>query len=195
MARTKSTSTSTGLAERPPGTGSGQDPLADAGQQAGESIGQIAERATNLGYTRADTGREQVAHSLTTLASGIRRASSDIAGEQPALANVTETAAEQTDRIARYLQQTDAREIVHNVEDLARRQPLLFLGGAFVLGLAASRLLKAASGGSQGDGNGQRPAYRSGYGTGYSTSTGSDYRATGPGASSDLSGATSREGI
>ena len=195
MARTKSTSTSTTLAERPTGTGSDQDPLADAGQQASESIGQIAERATNIGYTRADTGREQVADGLTTLASSIRRASSDIEGEQPALANVTETAAEQTDRIARYLQQTDAREIVHNVEDLARRQPLLFLGGAFVLGLAASRLLKAASGGSQTDGGGQRPAYRSGYGTSYGTSTGSDYRATGPGANSDLSGASSREGI
>jgi hypothetical protein len=191
MARTKSTSTSTTLAERP----GGQDPLADAGQQAGESIGQIAERATNIGYTRADTGREQVAEGLTTLASSIRRASSDIQGEQPALANVTDTAAEQTDRIARYLQQTDAREMVRNVEDLARKQPLLFLGGAFILGLAASRLLKAATGGSQTDGGGQRPAYRSGYGTSYSTPSGGDYRATGPGATNELTGASPREGI
>ena len=190
MARTNSTSTSTTLAERP----GEQDPLADAGQQAGESIGQIAERATNIGYTRADTGREQVAEGLTTLASSIRRASSDIQAEQPALANVTDTAAEQTDRVARYLQQTDAREMVRNVEDLARKQPLLFLGGAFILGLAASRLLKAASGGSQTDAGGQRPAYRSGYGSSYSTESGSDYRATGLEASSELPGASPREG-
>jgi hypothetical protein len=189
MARTSSTSTSTGLAEPQV---SGADPLAEAGAQAGESIGQIAERAADLGYSRADTSKEQVAEGLTSLASTIRRASSDLETEQPAVANVTQTAAEQTERIARYLQDTDAREIVSNVEDFARRQPLLFLGGAFVLGLAASRLLKAATGGSESGAT--RPAYRSGYRSSYDLGAGSDFRATGPGAGERV-GAATREGV
>jgi hypothetical protein len=193
MARTSSTSTLTSTSTSPAEPqSSGDDPLGEAGAQAGESIGQIAERAADLGYTRADTGREKVADGLTSLASTIRRASSDLQIDQPAVSNVAQTAAEQTERIARYLQETDAREIVSNVEGLARRQPLLFLGGAFVLGLAASRLLKAATGGSAtGD---TRPAYRSGYRSGYDLGAADDYRATGPGAAERI-GAATREGI
>ena len=54
------------------------------------------------------------------------------------------------------------------VEEAARRQPLLFLGGAFVAGVATARFLKAA-----GQGNGRQSGPKSqSYG----------YRATGPGS-------------
>jgi hypothetical protein len=43
------------------------------------------------------------------------------------------------------MERTDARQIIGNVEDAARRQPLLFLGGAFALGLVAARVLKAGT--------------------------------------------------
>ena len=66
--------------------------------------------------------------------------------QQPAIANVADTVAEQTERFANYLRETDAREMLRNVEDAARKQPLLFLGGAFVIGLATARFLKAAGG-------------------------------------------------
>ena len=54
------------------------------------------------------------------------------------------------------------------MEDAARRQPLLFLGGAFVLGVATARFFKAA-----GQGNAQQGPMKS---SPYA------YRATGPGA-------------
>lgn len=186
----KTTPSSTALAEQPSTTRrttTSQDPMADAGQQAGESIGHLTERATDLGFKQADTRREQVAHGLEELAGGIRRVSSEMESEQPAVATVAQTAAEQTDRIARYLQETDARELIHNVENVARRQPLLFLGGAFLLGLAASRVLKAGTGGS----GGQR---QSSYDSGYGAEMGADYRATGPGRRTTAGTATS-EGI
>jgi len=63
--------------------------------------------------------------------------------DQPTISNFADTAAEQADRLAAYLRETDARQMLNAVEDAARRQPLLFLGGAFVLGVAAARLLKA----------------------------------------------------
>jgi hypothetical protein len=168
---TSSTTPSTGLAD-PIGIGetSPRDPLSEAGQEATESIGQLTERATDLGYRQADTRREQVAHGLEELAGGIRRVSSDLEVQQPAVATIAQTAAEQTDRIARYLQETDARQLVSNVEDLARRQPLLFLGGAFLLGMAASRLIKAGTG-TDVSGSSYVPAYRASGG----------YQATGPG--------------
>jgi hypothetical protein len=132
-------------------TGAGQEqpsPLAEAGQHVGDSVGHLAERATGIGLMQADRGREAAADGVSKVADTIRRVSLDMQTEQPAIANAAETAADQAERIADYLRTTDAREILGSVENAARRQPLLFLGGAFVLGVAASRLFKAASGGS-----------------------------------------------
>jgi hypothetical protein len=130
-------------------SGEGQHPLAEAGQRTGEGVGRIAERATELGYRQADRGREQTAEGLDHLAGSIRRVSIDMEGERPAIANLATTAADQTEQFARYLHETDARQLIATVEDAARRQPLLFLGGAFLLGVAASRFLKAASGSTE----------------------------------------------
>jgi hypothetical protein len=139
-------------------------PLAEAGQEAGESLGHVAQRAGNMGFQQADQAKQQAAQGLNQLASTVRRVSTDMQEDQPMIANVANTAADQTERIASFLRDTDAREIVRTVEDVARRQPLLFVGGGFLLGLAASRFLKAAGGGNQGT-----YGYGQGYGRGYGT--------------------------
>lgn len=125
-----------------------EHPLAQAGQEAGETAGHLAERAAGVGFQQADRAREQTAQGLNKLADSVRRLSTDMESEQPAIADLASTAAEQAERVAGYLRQTDARQLVHSIEDVARRQPLLFVGGAFVLGIAASRFVKAAGGGS-----------------------------------------------
>src|SRR3990170_3063264 len=157
------------------------NPLAEAGQQAGESVGHLAERAADIGLQQADRGKEQAAMGISHVADSIRRVSMDMQGEQPQIASVAETAADQAERIATYLQQTDAREIISKVEDVARRQPLIFLGGAFLLGVAASRFIKAASGASTQASTG----YQSGKAGGYRSTTDS-WQAAGPGGRNGL---------
>ena len=154
------------------GMNTGQHPLAEAGQEATQSVGMLAERATGLGFQQADKARTQAADGLEQVTESIRRVSMDLETEQPQIANVVTTAADQAERVAEYLRTTDARQILHTVEDVARKQPLIFLGGAFVLGLAASRLLKAA-GGQSSQGMSQSTS-------GQQWSAG--YEATGPGA-------------
>lgn len=138
-------------------------PLAEAGQQVGESVGHLAERATGIGIKQADRGREVAADGVSKVADTIRRVSLDMQTDQPSIASAAGTAADQAERVADYLRTTDVREILSTVENAARRQPLLFLGGAFALGVAASRIFKAAGGGSntQDQGMSQR-----GYGSG-----------------------------
>ena len=126
-------------------------PLVDAGQEAAASAGQLASRAADMGIQQADRGRQHAADGIEALGETIRRITSDLQVEQPAIANVADTAAEQTERVATYLREHDTREILKNIEDLARRQPVLFLGGAFVLGVAASRFIKAAGGGQSNE--------------------------------------------
>jgi hypothetical protein len=150
-----------------------QHPLNEAGQQVGESAGQIASRAKEIGFQRADRGRELTAEGLGKLAQTIHRISGEME-EQPGIANLATTVAEQTDRAANYLRTTDAREIVANVEDLARRSPALFLAGAFVLGAVASRFVKAAGGADPASGTDRR--------LGHVTHNSGGFSATGPGS-------------
>jgi hypothetical protein len=124
-------------------------PLNEAGREATESIGQIAGRAADVGLQRADQGKDQAAQTITRLAGSMRQISTDLEGDQPAIAGVARTAAEQAERLATYVERTDTRQIIGSVEDAARRQPLLFLGGAFALGVVAARLLKAGTGTDQ----------------------------------------------
>jgi hypothetical protein len=130
------------------------DPLTDAGRVAGERAGELKDRATDVGFQQADKVTDQAAEGITQVADSIRRVSLDMQTDQPTISNLADTAAEQADRFAAYLRETDARQMLNSVEDMARRQPLLFLGGAFVVGVAAARLLKA--GGPQSQATGYR---------------------------------------
>jgi hypothetical protein len=153
---TRATSSST--VEESVGTADQQNPLAAAGREVTDDAGHLAERAANIGIERADQGRQQVAESVDRVAGSIRRVSTELQTEEPAVANAAMTAAEQGERLARYLRDTDARQLLHTVEDVARRQPILFIGGAFLIGLAASRFMRAAAVGSGASENG-RGAY------------------------------------
>jgi hypothetical protein len=160
-------------------SGAGQDPLAQASRETAERTGQLADRARETGLQQANTQKERVADTIQTAAGAIRRVGDEMGEQQPALHTVAQTAAEKADQLSAYLRDTDAREILRAAEDFARRQPLLVVGGAFVLGLLGARFLKASSTRAQGnvlttDGRGQLSGgygatYPRGYETGYTS--------------------------
>jgi hypothetical protein len=164
-------------------------PLAETGREAGQRAGQLFERGTEIGLKQADRGLDVAASGAATVANSIRRVSADIETDQPQLADFASAAADQAEALATYLRDTDMRQMIGNVEDFARRQPLLFVGGAFLLGMATSRFIKAA-GGDEGRGQAQRSGNSSGngygsasYSTGTSRSKGSDdWSASGAGS-------------
>jgi hypothetical protein len=87
-------------------------------------------------------------------------------------ANLAEQVANQADRVGDYLKGASGDRILRDVEDFARRQPMLVAAAGLALGFAASRFLKASS----------SRRYESGYGdsgTGRSYATGT-YRTTSP---------------
>jgi hypothetical protein len=141
---------------------------------------------------------------LTEVANAIRQSGQQLREEQPQIAGFVDTAAEQVDKAGDFLRQSDLQDVVYRVEDIARRQPALFIGGAFVLGLVAARLLKTSAGGaSGGQGFSSGSSYRDlGYGAG-ATGYGSAYGTTGGGytsrtvdytGTSDYAGGTSEYG-
>jgi predicted AlkP superfamily pyrophosphatase or phosphodiesterase len=53
--------------------------------------------------------------------------------------------ADRVERASTYLEEHDLDELMVEAEDFARRQPELFIGGAFTLGLLAARFLKSSA--------------------------------------------------
>ena len=163
-----------------PASGESTHPLTETGREAGERAGHLVERSAEIGFQQADRGLDQAVDGIETVADSIRRVSTDMETEQPQMAELASTAADQAEAVARYLRETDVRQLIGTVEDFARRQPLVFLGGAFLVGVAASRFIKAAAGPNQLPGSSERDQMRSANGTGISRriSSGSDWAPT-----------------
>ncbi len=124
----------------------------------------VAKQAEQTVEAKASTTMDQVSTAVEGVAQAIRRAGEDLRKEQPQLASVADTAAEQVDRVADYLVQHEPREVFGAAQDAARRQPALLIGGGIALGLIVGRLLRTAvpaEGSAQGSQNGSgRSSFR-----------------------------------
>ena len=132
------------------------------GDKAGEVVEQVRERATS----RMDQQKDQAAGSLWSVAHAIRRTGENLREkDQEAVAQITDRAAEQVERFSSYISHRDVNQLLNDVQHFARRQPAIFLGGAFALGLIGARFLKSTgqSSGSNGSSGGNEfvgQAYR-----------------------------------
>ena len=169
-----------------PNGSNGSDRLGDAAGGVVDRVSGTAEKQANMGLTRAGDAIAQTA-------SAIRQTGAQMREQQPQVAGFADIAAQRLDEAARFVREQDLQGLMREAEDFARRQPAVFLGGAFALGLVASRFLKA----SPEDGGAFRRGHGSGYGAGHgarsgsgtSTRSGSSYRSGGYGAVSNYAGA------
>jgi hypothetical protein len=136
-------------------TGSATSGSSQASQQAGQvadqmkqSAGDVTEQAKQTATSQIAVRKDQAAQGLSTVSSSMRQMSDSLRqnDQTSGYAQYVNQAAEQVDRFSGYLQHHDARDIMADAEDWARRNPALFLGGAFALGLLASRFLKSGMG-------------------------------------------------
>jgi hypothetical protein len=130
-------------------TGEGSSKLADKASQAAEQVKSAAVERVQSARDRAETGitqgRTQVADRIRHVSSALRSASDHLREDDDFIAGYVETASERVDRIASYVNEANPRDVLRDVEDFARQRPAWFFGGAFLLGLAAGRFLKAST--------------------------------------------------
>lgn len=123
--------------------------------QARNTLQQARERASSsLGESKS-----QVADQLGTIAQALRRTTEHLRAEdQQRIAGLTDTVARQVDQVANYLRNKDASAMKADLENLAKRQPAIVIGGALVLGLIGARFLKSSKRGPAraSDGHGGR---------------------------------------
>jgi hypothetical protein len=140
-------------------TGDGGD---DGSDRLQDAAGAIAGRVGETLQRRVETGTgsqlTRTGDLLDQIAQAVYEGSQQLRSEQPQVARVADFTAGRIGEAAQYLRGTDVNGLRRGAEDFARRQPALFVGGAMVLGLAATRFLKASPAGAA------RPATRPAYG-------------------------------
>jgi hypothetical protein len=113
--------------------------------QAQEKLGDLADQASHQATTRLDAQRERAAEGLGSVAQALRQTGQQLREkEQAPFGQYAETAADQVERLSGYLRTHDVSQIVDEAESLARRQPTMFMAGAFGLGLLLARFLKSS---------------------------------------------------
>jgi hypothetical protein len=121
-------------------------------EKAKETISNVASQAGDKVASGLDTQKAKAAEGLGSVARALRQ-SSDQLRDQNQGAVVPEyisSAANQVERLSGYLRSTNTRDMVTGVEQFARQQPALFVGGAFMLGLLGARFLKSSAQSSSG---------------------------------------------
>jgi hypothetical protein len=118
----------------------------DVISQARETASNIAGQAGNKITSRLDAQKDRAAEGLSSIAQALRQTSQQLReqNQQSAAHEYLDSATNQVDRVVNYVRSTDVRGMVGQVEQFARREPVLFFGGAFVLGLLGVRFLKSS---------------------------------------------------
>lgn len=117
--------------------------------KAKQSAGQVTEKATE----KLDEKKTVVTEGLAGVADSIRQVGENLretnGGEENPIAQFTgkygDALANQVEQVSEYFDRKNVREIVRDVESFARRNPAIFIGGAFALGILAARFLKSSS--------------------------------------------------
>lgn len=117
------------------------------GGQAREAATNVAQQAGELAHTTAQSRKAEIAESIRKVAGALRSTRSNLGDqERSVLPLYVDKAADRFEQLSDYLRSRDVREMVSDVERTARKEPALFLGGAFALGFLATRFFKSSSG-------------------------------------------------
>ena len=124
----------------------GTSPGQSAPEQAKEKVQEVAGGASEQARSRvADVVTQRstdAGQQVDKTAQALRKTSSDLSGPP---AKALEAVAGRVEGLGDYLQRADGDQILHDIENLARRQPNAVIFGGLTLGFIASRLLKASS--------------------------------------------------
>jgi hypothetical protein len=142
-----------------PGPSSGHGPnaaegtrkgVADAATELGRDVtreaGNVMAEARHTVEARVSTTKDRAAEGLDTFARALHKTGEHLkTDEQEMVSAYVGRAADQVSRLSSYLQSRTVGQVIGDVEGIARREPALFVGGAFVAGILGGRFLKSSA--------------------------------------------------
>ncbi len=117
----------------------------EAKEKAREAASDAQRKVSDELRSRVDSTRTRAADALGSVAQALTSSVEQLRNENQAVpGDYVARAGNQIRRASDYLRNTNTDDLVRNAEDFARRQPAVFLGGAFALGFLAARLVKSS---------------------------------------------------
>jgi hypothetical protein len=116
--------------------------LDTAKQKAGEVVGQAKDQVVS----QLNDQKVRAADGLGSLTTALRQTGDVLQqnGLPAPVADYANSFAGQVERFASYLRDKDVDDLARDAGDYARKNPMVFVGGAFLLGLAVARFLKSS---------------------------------------------------
>lgn len=126
-------------------------PGAQQSQAASPGNG-IAEKLREQAKSRLSSQKDRALDGVGGVTEAIRQTTQSLRDKQhDTVARYVEQATEQLDRLTRRLKEKDIGELLEDAQQLARRQPAMFVGAAFALGLFGARFFKSSPPDRRGD--------------------------------------------
>lgn len=105
----------------------------------------LGEAVKGMAAAKASEQKHRATEGLGHVAQALRRVT-DVLREdgRSGLANYVQQASDRIERFSQRVDEQDLQQMLEQVHQFARRQPALFIGAAFGLGLLGGRLLKSS---------------------------------------------------
>jgi hypothetical protein len=117
----------------------------DLTDEAKHVAGDVVTHARKSAENQISGGKDRIAEGLGSVAKAIRHTGEELRSKDEAgLTEYVTRAAAQVETASEYLKDRSLSEVLEDVGSFARREPAMFLGGAFVLGLIGGRFLKSS---------------------------------------------------
>jgi hypothetical protein len=117
--------------------------------QGQEVAGQAMDKAKDTVKSQLSSQKEKAVSTLGNFTDALHQTGDQLRQSgQGVFGGYADSLADQIDRAVSYLRENDIDDLTAQVEGFARRQPALFIGGSFVLGVALARFLKSSQSGA-----------------------------------------------
>jgi ElaB/YqjD/DUF883 family membrane-anchored ribosome-binding protein len=123
-----------------------QEKAQEVRDKAGEQVRNASGQARDRVRSQVDERSTQMGQQVSTQAGDLRTVAEQLREQgKDSPARMVEQVADRAERAGSWLTESDADQILNEVEDFARSKPWAVAAGGLVLGFAASRVLKASS--------------------------------------------------
>jgi DNA anti-recombination protein RmuC len=128
-----------------PSTAGARTQIRDVKDQVLDEAKNSLRQARDSATSSLTQSRHQASERIGGIAAAIRRTSDHLrAQNEPRVADVTETLAEQAERLSSYVRDRDFRGFQTDLQNLARRRPGVAIGAAVAVGVLAARFFKSS---------------------------------------------------
>ncbi len=136
---------STGTTYSDTGNSSVRERARELVSDAKETGHELVDRAGERARSGIENTKHKAARELDSVANALRGCGGELGTQEDSmLAPYVERVADQVGRVANLLETRTVDDMAHDVESFARRNPALFLGGCFAVGMLAARFLKSS---------------------------------------------------